>query len=299
LEKGEHRTPNIEHRTKDKFFTSIFGVRCWMFGVPGFRPPASHMIFPVVFKLFGLPLHAHLVAEVIAYTGGFQLFLRIRKKFPQANVPVEKMMWIIVGAVFGALFGSKLLAWAESPENYITALQQGRLDVLMGGKTVVGGLLGGWAGVELAKRLMGVGQSTGDAFAFPLIFGQCAGRVGCFLTGLADHTHGVHSSLPWAVDFGDGPRHPTQLYEIAFLLVLAVVLWRVKTTMPLANGSLFKLYLVAYLLFRFAVEFIKPVERGYAGLSAIQWASLAGAIVLVALLVRLRRGLKGQSITNE
>jgi prolipoprotein diacylglyceryltransferase len=54
---------------------------------------------------------------------------------------------------------------------------------------------------------------------FPLILDTCIGRVGCFLTGLADHTHGVATALPWAVGFGDGVgRHPTQLCESAFLL---------------------------------------------------------------------------------
>jgi len=58
-----------------------------------------------------------------------------------------------------------------------------------------------------------------------LVMGIAIGRVGCFLTGLPDHTYGVHSSLPWAVDFGDGPRHPTQLYEIAFVMLLGAAIF--------------------------------------------------------------------------
>ena len=90
----------------------------------------------------------------------------------------------------------------------------------LGGKTIVGGLHGGWAGVELAKWRLGIRHSTGDVFVFPLIFGMSVGRIGCFLTGLPDHTYGNHTSLPWAVNFGDGPRHPTQLYDIVFLCLL-------------------------------------------------------------------------------
>src|SRR4051812_15021134 len=148
--------------------------------------------------------------ELIAYSGGFQLYLLLRRRKTFAtSVPFEKNMWIIVGAIFGALAGSKLLAFVESFDQYRQHLSDPRAWV--GGKTIVGGLLGGWAGVEFAKKHLGITQSTGDAFVFPLILGICIGRVGCFLTGLDDHTHGVHSRLPWAVDFGDGPRHPTQL----------------------------------------------------------------------------------------
>jgi prolipoprotein diacylglyceryltransferase len=52
------------------------------------------------------------------------------------------------------------------------------------------------------------------------------GRIGCFLTGLADNTYGTPTGLPWGVDFGDRiHRHPTQLYEIAFLMILIPLLW--------------------------------------------------------------------------
>jgi phosphatidylglycerol---prolipoprotein diacylglyceryl transferase len=57
-----------------------------------------------------------------------------------------------------------------------------------------------------------VRRATGDVFAIPLTVGIAVGRVGCFLTGLADNTHGLPANLPWAIDYGDGiPRHPAQL----------------------------------------------------------------------------------------
>ncbi|MCX6903351.1 MAG: prolipoprotein diacylglyceryl transferase, partial [Verrucomicrobia bacterium] len=103
--------------------------------------------------------------------------------------------------------------------------------ILIGGKTIVGALLGGWVGVALAKRRLGIGHPSGDVYVFPVILGMCVGRVGCFLAGLEDHTYGIATSLPWGVNFGDGiSRHPTQLYEIVFLLAVAgVFFWRIKT----------------------------------------------------------------------
>ena len=247
------------------------------------------MHFPVYIHLFGLTLHPHMVMELLAYSGGFQLYLLLRRRWPNrdAALPIEQAMWVIVGAVFGAAAGSKVLAWLESAQHYWS--QRENLAVLLGGKTIVGGLLGGWAGVELVKKRLGIRHSTGDVYVFPLILGMCLGRVGCFLTGLPDHTYGDYTSLPWAVDFGDGPRHPTQLYEIAFLLLVGVALL-VRLRSIAFNGELFRLFMLAYLSFRFLVEFMKPSDKPIGGLSAIQVASLGGAAWCAASLYRGWRG---------
>ena len=252
------------------------------------------MTFPVEIPLFGHRLHPHPVLEAIAYTGGSQLYFWLRRRARRRGeppVPIEANLWLLVGCVFGALIGAKLLAVAESWRDLSAAAAGGDPAALLGGKTIVGGLLGGWVGVELAKRTAGVARSTGDLFVFPLVLGIAVGRVGCFLTGLADHTHGGPTALPWAVDFGDGvPRHPTKLYEIAFLLLLggalAATRWRAWCSVP---GTLFRAFLLAYLAFRFAVEFIKPTDKPLLGLSVIQVACLIGAAVAGMQLVGLRR----------
>jgi phosphatidylglycerol:prolipoprotein diacylglycerol transferase len=240
------------------------------------------MTFPVIFHPFGFDLPAHLVFEALAYTLGFQLFLFLRRRSPDAGLPFEQTSWLLVGAVFGALAGSKLLAWAEHPQHYWAL----RYDpaAWMAGKTIVGGFLGGWAGVEIAKKILRVHSRTGDQFVFPLLLGIAVGRIGCFLTGLPDQTYGTATSLPWGVDFGDGiHRHPTQLYESLFAIVFAVVLIALRRHAG-APGSLFRIFLAGYLLFRFAVEWIKPSPKGYGGISAIQIASLVGALLCVGQL---------------
>ena len=236
------------------------------------------MSFPVQFNLAGHRVPAHAVLELAAYVVGvqFYFFLRRRSKLAtQAALPVDQNLWLIVGCVMGAMVGSKVLAWVESPLDYWS--HRDTPLVLLSGKTIVGGLLGGWIGVELVKKRFGVRRATGDLFVFPLVLGIAIGRVGCFLTGLADHTHGVHSSLPWAVDFGDGLRHPTQLYEIAFVLLLgAAIFW--KSRGEYWNGELFVWFMSGYLGFRFIVEFIKPRHVYFGTISAIQIACVLGLI---------------------
>src|SRR5882762_9812098 len=212
------------------------------------------MRFPVELNLPGHRLPIHGVLELAAYVVGVRFYFWLRRRAARAGrgaLPVDQNLWVIVGCVMGAMVGSKVLAWAESPMEYWQ--RRATPLVLLSGKTIVGGLLGGWIGVELVKRKLGVRRATGDLFVFPLVVGIAIGRVGCFLTGLADHTHGVHSSLPWAVDFGDGPRHPTQLYEIAFVMLLGAAIFA-RSRGEYWNGELFVWFMGGYFGFRFLVE---------------------------------------------
>ncbi len=236
---------------------------------------ARLMTFPVYLDFFGLRVHPHLAFEAVGYFAGARVYFALRRRAAERAVPLETNLWLLVGCLFGAWAGSKLLAWAESPHHY-WALRHDPA-ALLGGKTIVGGLLGGWAGVELAKRIRGVASSTGDLFVWPLAVGTAVGRLGCFFTGLDDRTYGVATSLPWGVDFGDGvPRHPTQLYESIFVLLLAGAIANATRGRELRPGVRFRLYFASYFAFRFAVEFIKPRETPVPGLSAIQLASIAG-----------------------
>jgi phosphatidylglycerol:prolipoprotein diacylglycerol transferase len=129
--------------------------------------------------------------------------------------------------------------------------------------------------VEVAKRSAGITRSTGDHFVVPLCVGLAVGRVGCFLSGLTDDAYGVPTALPWGVDFGDGPRHPTQLYEIAFALAfLALVPWLRRRAGE--GGDVFRAFMMSYFAFRFLEEFVRVSPRPYLGLTVYQVACAAG-----------------------
>jgi phosphatidylglycerol:prolipoprotein diacylglycerol transferase len=190
---------------------------------------------------------------------------------------------VVACAAGGAAFGAKLLYWLEDPKLTLQHLHDP--SFLLGGKTIVGALIGGLVGVEFIKKQIGQHQSTGDLFAIPLALGISIGRIGCFLTGLSDNTYGMATSLPWGIDFGDGVRrHPTQLYEILFLLLLVPVLYRVMIRISEADrrshpsrfqsGDAFKLFMVGYLTFRLLCDAIKPYPHIAFGLGSIQWACI-------------------------
>lgn len=193
---------------------------------------------------------------------------------------------VLVGLLIGAALGNKLVFLIERPDVARTLWESRSLA--WPGQSIVGGLLGGLIGVEIAKKLTGQTRSTGDAMVWPIAVGLGLGRVGCFLAGLHDDTYGLPTALPWGVDFGDGqPRHPTQLYEIAVVLPLGWALGRARFATP---GLAFKLFLASYLLWRFGVEFLKPVPVAYPlRLSGIQWTCLVALAVYLPLTLRAAR----------
>lgn len=229
------------------------------------------MPFPAWLELGPVRLHPHMVFELAGYAVGFRLFLAARSRAGD-HLGEGTRWWVIAAAVCGAAAGSKLVFLALDPA--LTAASWADPAYTLGGKTIVGGLAGGLLGVELAKKALGVTRATGDLFAIPLAAGMAIGRLGCFLTGLDDHTHGLATTLPWGVDFGDGvARHPTQLYEVGFLLALiALIAWLGRRPTP--DGLRFQLFMGGYMAFRLLVDFIKP-GLALAGLTAIQWTCVA------------------------
>jgi len=77
--------------------------------------------------------------------------------------------------------------------------------------------------------------------------------------------------------------------------VLGLVL-AIRARKPFWNGQLFRLFMLGYLGFRLAVEFIKPTYKPWLGLSAIQTTCLIGVIICGASLLRgaIRRPVQPQ-----
>ena len=136
----------------------------------------------------------------------------------------DRSVWIAVAAIAGAALGAKLGYWIEDPQNAFADFPDWRR--LLEGKTIVGALLGGLVGVEIAKRAIGAHRIERRCVRVSAD-GRHRDRPHRLLScRLADHTYGNPTTLPWGVDFGDGvPRHPTQLYEIAFLLALMALMY--------------------------------------------------------------------------
>jgi phosphatidylglycerol:prolipoprotein diacylglycerol transferase len=228
----------------------------------------------------------HLVLEALAYFVGARVYwVQARRT---ARPPGVDGWLLLGGGLFGAAVGSKGL---HALEHLPVLLERNELSLWLGGKSVLGGFLGGTLGVELAKKAIGWKRSTGDAWVPALAVGLALGRLGCQLSGLWDQTYGLETTLPWAWDHGDGVgRHPVALYEALAVLGLWAL---VRPRWPRHPGATFAAFLVGYCALRFGLEFLKPpfgpAAAGtlpatlWAGLSAIQWAALGGLLAYAAL----------------
>lgn len=225
------------------------------------------MNIPFEPTLFGFNINVHLVLEYLAFFIAFQYYVILRKK-SKDTIDSNNRLSIILGAALGALVGSRLVGFLENP---MIQFSLQNLIQLLNTKTIMGGLFGGLLGVELAKKIIGEKESSGDLFVFPIICGIFIGRIGCFLSGIKEFTYGRETTSIFGMDLGDGLlRHPTSLYELFFLVGLFYGLKYIKNNLNLKNGDLFKLFMLIYFGFRFCIEFLKPNVFYTFGLSSIQ-----------------------------
>lgn len=189
---------------------------------------------------------------------------------------------VYIGALGGAFLGAKLVylfaeGWRDWP-------QPDRWLRLATGKSILGGLLGGYAGVEGMKWLLGYRKSTGDLFAFIAPLGLAMGRVGCWLQGCCLGKPTTLKLLA-ARDALGVPRWPSAQVELSFQLA-TFGLFLVLRRFPYFQNRLFFVYLVLYGVFRFLHEYMRDTPLLAAGLSGYQFISLGMAILGLAMFIK-------------
>ena len=255
---------------------------------------------PVLFQIGNTVIWSHEIFVALGVAIALVASWRIACERGRAN---QDLLVIIAGGLLGAAILARLgLA--------IRYLQEADAPSLLGflrhtGRTVLGGLAGGYGGVVLTKRLIGYSRSTGDLFAPGVALGMAIGRIGCFLA----ERPGTVTSVPWAVRVpaDAAPRitqcpaclagesmHPSFLYESAFLALVSWQLFRFvhRRTYPaswMVEGDLFKLFLLVYAAFRFFVEFVRGNPVMGFGMSGSQLMVLPTSILLAVYFVRRRQ----------
>jgi phosphatidylglycerol---prolipoprotein diacylglyceryl transferase len=253
-------------------------------------------VHPVVIDLGGVAVGSH---ELFVALGVLVAAVVVVLESRRRGLWGDEMLAAVAGGLVGGALGMHASSWLRSPE---AAVRTPLLEVWQyGAKSILGGLTGAYLGVVLAKRLMGYRRRTGDVFAPAVALGMAVGRVGCLLT----EPPGRPTSLPWGVRLSaeqvaaipectacvpGRPLHPSFAYEIVFqLLAFAALLWLRDRDRVREPGGLLTLYLAAYALFRFAVEFTRVNEVVFAGLTRGQLFLLVVGPLLVVRAVRLLR----------
>lgn len=181
---------------------------------------------------------------------------------------------LIVGAALGGYGFGTLNLWLSGE--------------MMVARSIVGALAGSIAAIEFFKWWRGMRGSTGMIFVPAFATTVTVGRWGCFLSGLADETHGIATAMPWGVDLGDGiTRHPVQLYEsFAMLAFLLAALLLIGKRNPWFMRQGFYVLVLYYAAQRFLWEFLKPYGAVFGPFNLFH---LVCAALAVYALLMLRR----------
>ncbi len=234
------------------------------------------MSFPIMLSFGDTKFPLHGVLEFAAYFISFRYFLYLRKK-QQDAIDTSNRIWILIGAIFGSIVGSRIVGGLEDPAQIKIA--DNVLLYFYQNKTVLGGFLGGLWGVEIIKKIIKEKHSSGDLFTYPMILALIIGRIGCFSMGVYEETYGTVTNFFTGMNLGDGQlRHPVTLYEIVFLMMVWICLVQVEKKYQLAEGLGFKFFMIAYISFRFFLDFVKPHYTFSFGLSTIQITCAVGLL---------------------
>lgn len=200
-----------------------------------------------------LTQNMHIVFDILALASSILAGLLVYKwKF---QFSMEKTAACVGSGYFIALsLGSIIGSYALGTLNLYLSSE------MMIGRSIIGTLSGAILAVEIYKLYKGIQGSTGYIYIIPFCVLVVIGRLGCFFSGMTDHTYGTITSLPWGIDFGDGKlRHPVQLYESASMILFASAIILILHKSPdyiIQYG--FYLCVGFYAIQRFIWEFLKP-----------------------------------------
>ena len=152
----------------------------------------------------------------------------LRRSQRSLELSVEQRLTIGLSAFCGAMIGAKL--------PFLVTDVPGLLDGsawFKDGKTIMCGMVGAYFAVEFAKWALQVKTRTGDSFVVPVAVTVAIGRLGCLTAGCC---YGTPTELPWGLRCAisdEQLRHPTQIYESLFHLIMAGLCWSRALGFPL------------------------------------------------------------------
>jgi phosphatidylglycerol:prolipoprotein diacylglycerol transferase len=239
-------------------------------------------------ELFTIPVINYPISSfgVMMSLGFLAAYWITAKRLAEMKIDPDFAATLLIYTMLGGVLGSKLYYTID------VGLRTGQpfsdLFFARAGITWYGGLFGGIAAGALCAKLnkQNIRQIM-NAAAVGCTIGQCFGRIGCFLVG---DDYGVASDVPWAIAFplGAPPTleavHPTQLYEVLWLLPVAAFLWSRRDRSPFLFGE----YLAFNGFGRIFIEQLRVNPKVALGLTEPQWIGIALVLVGVATTLYFR-----------
>lgn len=237
-------------------------------------------IDPAIFKVGFLELRYYGILFASGVMAAFYLTSYIlTEKRVTKNQMDSLLIYVVAGIILGAHFIH--LVFYE-PESFLN--NPVRIIQLGSGLASHGGLLGGCLGVYLFCRRNKKDFST---FLGAIFFGvPLAGafvRIGNFFNSeiIGKPTESIFGIVFQRID--TVARHPSQLYEAVFLLLLFSLFFWLHKQKPRVGGFFFYAFVIAYFGFRFFIEFTKEhqssLNDGTQLLTMGQWLSIPAVLV--------------------
>jgi phosphatidylglycerol:prolipoprotein diacylglycerol transferase len=206
----------------------------------------------------------------------------------QFGLPVYKTQQLVLLIIVAAVIGGKLFIIFEDPDRYLG--EPGALLRDFGnGFVFYGSLLFAIPAMLLffsVNRLPVLPMLDIVAILTCIVHGF--GRMGCFFAGCC---YGVPTDGPLGVVCTDPhtqadpmhtPLHPTQLYSVGLIAVIALTLLQIKRRKRF-HGQLFVVYLLMYSAGRSVIEVFRgDLSRGYAIGDIVTNAQLVSFLIFAA-----------------
>ncbi|OGB74088.1 prolipoprotein diacylglyceryl transferase [candidate division Kazan bacterium RBG_13_50_9] len=247
---------------------------------------------PVLLSWGGLTIYWYgLLMAIAVVAGTVWLAWRLRST-PFAGHTVNLAVVATIGGIVGARLVFVLLKWPEFSGGWLMIL-----NLAGGGLSIHGALIVGALSLWLYMRWQKLpALKLFDEIVPAVVIGQIIGRFGNFFN---QEAFGPPTNLPWKMFVGEIFRpvglesavyyHPTFLYSIVGLLALLVITGGLLMR-KLPPGIILLVYIGAYCLLRFGIEFMRVDSDFWYGLTIAQWFSLLAIIfvVMIGLILRYK-----------
>ncbi|MFP4172507.1 MAG: prolipoprotein diacylglyceryl transferase [Candidatus Hydrogenedentota bacterium] len=239
---------------------------------------------PVLIDIGPFTLHSY---GLMIATAFIVALLLCQRDAPRFGVPVEFISSVAFGGLLAGIIGARILHIVMFSQQYSWDNPLGWIAIWEGGLVFQGAMPVAAAFCLLYARAKGVAFTAFIDVLGPYIpLGHAIGRVGCFLNGCCYGS--IAHDVPWAVTFPRFPSdpsetptgslpyldhlqrglvafsdqwslpvHPSQLYSMGVLLLLAVMLLLCRRYWRPFQGIMIPAYFTLYGVGRFVLEFFR------------------------------------------